>query len=252
MRRLGVLALLSVVLATGCGKGGTSSAGTPAGNQSHFPPPTSTTTSTTTSAGTACFFRGLSEGLPVSEIDSQCQLNALIADIAASVRLRQSIANAFNTVSPGFGMTAANVVQWGERACREGPGVVNQLVARVSPTPMQRRSLLSPLLDFASDTASSCPSRPGIEDELASTAWSTAAGPAPSVATAMEVLRSQTQPPQAMAELFNHAHSPCGVVGNGAVIGLRGWSNVNLPHWAELAVGAFVGAVCGGLVDKLR
>lgn len=130
--------------------------------------------------------------------------------------------------------------------------MVNQLVATVRPTPAQQSTLLSPLLDFASDTASYCRSRPGIDNELASTTWRTAAGPAPSVATAMEVLKSQTQPPQAMTELFNHAHSPCDVVGNGAAIGLRGWSNVNLPDWAELAVGAFVGAASDELVEKLR
>lgn len=250
MRRTTVF-LLALLLLAACGKSDDSGPTTTAATGRYVPPPATTTTT----IDAACFIRGLSQGLTLAAIQQQCRLeaewDALLADIAAHVRLRQRVADAFNAIRPGF-MTPKDVVDWEQRSCTEGAQVVNELVGRARPTPAQQISLLSPLLDFASDAGGQCSTRPALRDDLAAVAWRTAAGPSPTLVSAQSVLRDQSSAPDLMRELFAQAHGGCDVFANGVVIGLKTWSNANPPKWAELALGTLVGALCEGAVDKLR
>jgi hypothetical protein len=216
-------------------------------------PDTTTTTSTSVVAQPNCFLQGLSAGLPVATIEQRCALDNLINEIVASVRLRQGVANAFNAIRPGFGMTPKDVVDWETSACTNGPQVLNDLIGRVQPTPLQRLTLVSPLLDFASDAGTSCRPRPTLRDDLAAVAWRNAVSAEPSTATpaaaARDILAQQAAPPSVMADLLKSAHNACDVVGNGVVIGLKAWTGAQPPDWAQLALGTFASAICGKLLE---
>ncbi|HEV2123411.1 MAG TPA: hypothetical protein VGW38_11640 [Chloroflexota bacterium] len=254
VRRGVTLVAALILLAAACSNGDDANGDATAPSHSietSTPTTTSRTTSTIASETASCFLKGLAYGLTLATIERQCALDALLDDIIAGVRLRQSIANSFNELQPGFGMSAEHVVQWGERACQVGSPVIEEMLMRVNATPAERIRMLSPLLDFASDAATQCPGQSGLKDELAYTAWRAVAGPTPTISTVRVILKGQTTSPQLMAELFRGVRHPCDVVGNGVVIGLTEWANVDPPDWTELAFGAMIGAGCEALVEKL-
>jgi len=195
-----------------------------------------------------CFLTKLEQGATPNAAQAQCNLDALIDDIVAGIRLRQDIAD----VLTSFGhfsrpMTAADIVGWEEAICN-GTNQLDDLITRARPTFAQRITLLDPLLDFAYDSGRNCPARPTLSDQLSHQAWWIAwrASPNPSPNS---LLQQQTQPPQFLDRVLTGAHSPCDVVGNAAVIGVEKWSGIDLPDLFELGLSTLVSFKCGQILD---
>lgn len=245
MIRRVVVGLALACLFAGCSSSSTTSPATTPPTTSAFDRPTSVSPA----PGPAdCFLTKLEQRATPDAAQAQCDLDALIDDIVASIRLRQGVAD----VLTSFGhfsrpMTAADVVGWEEAIC-DGRNRLDDLVSRARPTLAQQITLLDPLLDFAYDSGRNCPERPTLRDELSHQAWLIAwrASPSP---TPDSLLKQQTQPPQFLDRLFTGARSPCDVVGNAAVIGVENWSGIDLPNLFELGLSTLVSIKCGQILD---
>jgi len=202
------------------------------------PPTTGPTTPTTADALVNCFVDGISNGGEPTAVVQQCNVDAIIEEIDASITRRQGIVNDLH-------ITTDELDNLLLRVCIEGP---QELQSFMVENALLARPHLGQLLDLAYDAGRGCPDRPGLRDELTQQIWLKSTRDLPT-SDPSAVLRGLTVPPEVMVDLFRDVHDPCDVVGNAAVIGVEQWSDDNPPDWIELAFSTYASALCDMVLD---
>jgi hypothetical protein len=253
-QRVCLMTLALVAASTGCGgddgdESSTSSFSTAPPTSASDPGswaayPDGSTTTPPTSASTpgpltlACAVNAYSEGR--FDVDTECAVERALDQLSAQTALQESIA-----VQLGWGPGNGSLVsEWIDYVCESGGPAVGQLLNSVDPQRQQRIFLLSPMTDFAAAVQHSCGDR--VAAEVSAFVWKDALGPAPTVADVESLFGQQQQMPQVARDLFENAHNPCDVVGNGAALLVQHLTQTDTPDWVDFAVGFAIGELCEG------